>query len=238
MPYTYDYPRPAVTVDCVIFGYQPADVLRVLLIQRAGAPYQGDWALPGGFVEMGEALEQAALRELEEETGIQDVFIEQLYTFGHPDRDPRGRVISVVYYALVNLLDHPVRAASDAKKAEWFAIKHLPNLAFDHSQILDVALDRLRAKLRYQPLGFELLPEQFTLGQLQQLYESILGVEALNKRNFRTRILRMGVLEEVGKQQNVAHRPATLYRFNRPAYEQLLKERQQDLLKRGLDFEI
>jgi len=239
MPYTYDYPRPAVTVDCVIFGLEKNSRLKVLLIQRNNPPYREYWALPGGFVDMDEKLQDAALRELEEETGVTDVFIEQLYTFGHPQRDPRGRVISVAYYALVNLEEHPVRADSDARHVQWFDLKTLPPLAFDHAQILEVAIKRLRAKVRYQPIGFELLPEKFTLSQLQKLYETILGMEgAMNKRNFRTRILKVGGLEEVGKQEGVAHRPAKLYRFNKEKYEQLARERYEDLIKRGVDFDI
>ena len=128
MPYTYDYPRPSVTVDCVIFGLDNVQQLKVLLIQRKLEPYQGDWALPGGFVDMKETLEEAALRELEEETGVRDVFIEQLYTFGHPDRDPRGRVISVAYFALVNLGLHEIKAASDANQAAWFEVNEIPKL--------------------------------------------------------------------------------------------------------------
>jgi len=238
MPYTYEYPRPSLTVDCVIFGLDESHQLKVLLIERKHDPFAGQWALPGGFVDMDEPLETAALRELEEETGMKEVFIEQLYTFGAPDRDPRGRVVSVAYYALVNLSEHPVKAASDARKVEWFYLDGLPALAFDHARILRAAVDRLRAKVRYQPIGFELLPESFTLSQLQQLYETILGVEELNKRNFRTRILKMGVLEEVGRQEGVAHRPAKLYRFNKEKYEQLAREKYDDLLRRGLDFEI
>ncbi len=239
MAYTYDHPRPALTVDCVIFGLDESSKLKVLLIQRGHEPFQGYWALPGGFVEMQETLEQAALRELEEETGVTNVFIEQLYTFGEPNRDPRGRVVSVAHFALVNLAEHPVRAASDAKNVQWFEIEDLPKLAFDHEQILQVAINRLQTKVRYQPIGFELLPEKFTLTQLQNLYEAILGVkEPLNKRNFRTRILKMGVLKEVGKQEGVAHRPAKLYSFDKEKYEQLARERLEDLIKRGVDFEI
>jgi len=238
MPYTYDYPRPALTVDCVIFGLDESHQLKVLLIQRKHPPFESAWALPGGFVHMEEDLEAAALRELEEETGVRDVFIEQLYTFGKPGRDPRGRVVSVAYFALVNLSEHPVQAASDARNVQWFPNDDLPELAFDHDHIMEVAINRLRAKVRYQPIGFELLPEQFTLPQLQQLYETILGVEKLNKRNFRTRILRMGILKEVGRQEGVAHRPAKLYAFDKEKYEQLVREKHADLLKRGVDFEI
>jgi len=238
MPYTYEYPRPALTVDCVIFGLDEGSKLKILLIQRALEPFKGAWALPGGFVDMEEDLEAAALRELEEETGVRDVFIEQLYSFGQPGRDPRGRVVSVAYYALVNLAQHPVEASSDADHVEWFELDQLPKLAFDHDQIVDVATNRLRGKVRYQPIGFELLPEQFTLSQLQKLHETILGVKELNKRNFRKRILDMGILEEVGKQQGVAHRPAILYSFNKLKYEQLVEERYENLIKRGVDFEV
>ena len=238
MPYTYEYPRPALTVDCIIFGLDASNDLKVLLIERGYEPFKGSWALPGGFVDMEEDLEAAALRELEEETGVKDVYIEQLFTFGNPSRDPRGRVVSVAYYALVNLTQHPVKASSDARNVEWYSINEIPNLAFDHKEIFQTALARLRAKVRYQPIGFELLPEQFTLSQLQKLYETILGVAELNKRNFRTRIQKMGVLKEVGIQKGVAHRPAKLYSFDKAKYEQLAKERYQDLLRRGLDFEI
>mgnify|MGYP000862197900 CR=1 FL=1 len=238
MPYTYDYPRPSVTVDCVIFGFDASSSLKVLLVQRANDPFKNKWALPGGFVDLDENLEQAALRELEEETGLKDIFIEQLYTFGDLDRDPRGRVISIAYFALVNLSDHFIKASSDAKNAEWFELNNIPSLAFDHDTILKIAIHRLRAKVRYKPIGFELLPEHFPLSQLQSLYETVLGVEKLNKRNFRTRILNMGVLREVGKQENVAHRPAILYSFDNKKYQQLARERYDYLIKRGMDFEI
>lgn len=239
MPYTYDYPRPSVTVDCVIFGLDAQQKVNVLLIQRKHDPFAGQWAMPGGFVDMDEDLETAALRELEEETGVRDLFIEQLFTFGAPDRDPRGRVISVAYYALVNLEHHPIEAASDARQVQWFPVNDVPELAFDHAHIFRVALERLRAKVRYQPIGFELLPPTFTLTQLQNLYENILGIDSgLNKRNFRTRILKMGVLQEVGVQEGVAHRPARLYRFDRRKYEELEKSKYEDLIRRGLDFDI
>lgn len=239
MPYCYDYPRPGLTVDCIIFGLDESNKLKVLLIERGHEPFIGQWALPGGFVDMNEDLERAALRELEEETGVKDVFIEQLFTFGTPNRDPRGRVVSVAYFALVNLSEHPVKPSSDARNVHWFEIDSLPTLAFDHEEIMEVAINRLRAKVRYQPIGFELLPEHFTLTQLQQLYETILGVkDTLNKRNFRTRILNMNVLREVGKQEGVAHRPAKLYCFDKMKYEELVKARYEDLIKRGVDFEI
>ena len=229
MPYTYTYPRPALTVDCVVFGLADTE-LKVLLIERSLPPFQGCWALPGGFVELEESLEASALRELQEETGIKQVFLEQLYTFGAVDRDPRERVVSVAYYALVNLSEHPVQAASDARRAEWFAVATIPALAFDHDQVLAQALARLKGKVRYEPIGFELLPKKFTLTQLQNLYEMILGL-ALDKRNFRKRILSMDLLialEEM--QKDVSHRAARLYQFDEPKY-QLLKQK-------GFNFEL
>ncbi len=235
---TYKHPRPSVTVDVVVFGYDGGPDLKLLLVERGGEPFRGQWALPGGFVDVDEDLETSALRELEEETGVKDLFVEQLYTYGAPGRDPRGRVISVAHFALVNLTDHPAVASSDAARAEWFALHALPELAFDHARIIERATARLRAKVRYEPIGFELLPEEFTLAQLQALYETVLGVPPFNKRNFRTRILRTGILEEVGRQVNVAHRPATLYRFNQQTYRQLVEQRDSGVLRRALDFEI
>ena len=238
MPYTYPYPRPALTVDCVIFGLDSTKQLKVLLIERGMDPFSGSWAFPGGFVEMEEDLKTAALRELAEETGLRDIFIEQLYTFGAPGRDPRGRVVSVAYWGLIPLTAYPIRSASDAKQVQWFSIEQLPELAFDHQQIFDLALRRLRNKIRYQPILFELFTNPFTLSQLQGIYETILGIPQLNKRNFRTRILKMEVLEEVGSQQGVAHRPAKLYRFNQEKYKAQVREKQDDLIRRGLDFDI
>src|SRR6187455_424752 len=190
MPHTYQYPRAALTVDCVVFGLDDSE-LKVLLIERALEPFKGKWALPGGFVRVDETLDDAARRELEEEAGLKDVFLEQLYTFGEVKRDPRERVVSVAYYALVNLPEQAVKGATDARDAAWFAVSDLPTLAFDHEKILAVALERLKGKVRYQPIGFELLPPKFTLSQLQRLYEALLGVE-MDKRNFRKKILSMG----------------------------------------------
>ncbi|MBB4079863.1 8-oxo-dGTP diphosphatase [Lewinella aquimaris] len=235
---TYSHPRPSVTVDVVVFGYDGGRDLKLLLIQRGGEPFKGQWALPGGFVDMEEDLEASALRELEEETGVKDLFVEQLYTFGAPGRDPRGRVISVAYFALVNLTDHPAVAASDAARVEWFKLHELPELAFDHAEIIELATSRLRAKVRYQPIGFELLPREFTLAELQALYETVLGVPQFNKRNFRTRIMKTGILQEVGRQENVAHRPAVLYSFNEETYHRLVQQRDSAVLRRALDFEI
>ncbi len=229
MDFTYKHPHPAVTVDGVVFGFDDAD-LKLLLVRRKIHPFKGEWALPGGFVRINESLEEAARRELAGETSIGDLFLEQLFTFGAPKRDPRERVISVAYYALVKLTEYSVKAASDAEAVAWFPVAELPKLAFDHEDIVDIGLKRLKAKVRYEPIGFELLPEKFTLGELQRLYETVLE-RALDKRNFRKRILGMEFLEPLDEyQQDVAHRAAQYYRFNRQRYE-LLK-------KRGFNFEL
>lgn len=220
--HTYEFPRPAVTVDCVIFGLGAGD-LKVLLIRRGLAPYRGRWALPGGFVRMDETLEQAARRELGEEAGVKKIFLEQLYTFGALKRDPRGRVLSVAYMALVDPAAHPPVADTDAAEARWFGLDDLPPLAFDHDEILALARERLRGQVAYRPVGFELLPRKFTLTQLQTLYETILQ-RPLDKRNFRRRILGMDFLEDTGTQTEGAHRPARLYRFNRTKYRRLERE--------------
>lgn len=225
----YRYPRAALTVDCVVFGLAELD-LKVLLIQRDEAPFEGDWALPGGFVHADETLEAAARRELQEETGLEKVFLEQLFTFGDLQRDPRERVVTVAYYALVRLCNHQVKADTDAREAAWFAVDNLPKLAFDHERILATAHQRLQGKLRYQPIGFELLPRKFTLTQLQQLYEIVLA-RSLDKRNFRKKILGMEILNELDEfQTDVAHRAARLYRFNKQQYRQLEKQ--------GFNFEL
>lgn len=228
---SYEYPRPALTVDCVVFGFDAHDAdLQVMLIRRSLEPFKGDWALPGGFVHVDETLDDAALRELREETGITDLYLEQLYTFGALERDPRERVVSVAYYALVNMVDHAVHAATDADDAAWFPLDALPALAFDHDEIFRVAHARLRGQVRYKPIGFELLPPRFTLTQLQHVYEAILG-QRLDKRNFRRKVQKTGLVVETGAVQNdVAHRAAALYRFDKTRY--------RDLERTGFTFEI
>jgi len=229
MPYTYQYPRPALAVDCIVFGLD-GEELKVLLIERRHEPFAGRWALPGGFVDVGEAPEQAARRELEEETGLKDVFLEQLHTFGEPGRDPREHVVSVAHYALVNVADTRVRADDDARQAGWFPVGRPPALAFDHAKILRMAHDRLQERLRRQPVGRELLPRRFTLSQLQHVYETILG-RKIDKRNFRRRVLRTGLLVETDqRQKEVAHRAARLYRFDARQYRRLARQ--------GFHFEV
>ena len=211
MPHTYTYPHPAVTTDIVIFTIRQSE-LKVLLIKRALEPFQGCWALPGGFVEMDENLEQGARRELEEETGVTGVYLEQLYTFGQPDRDPRERVITVAYYALIPSDKIELRAATDAEGVGWFGIEEVPNLAFDHPTILHMAKQRLVAKLDYSTIAFQFMPVEFTLSELQQVHETILS-EPIDKRNFRKRILALNVIEETSKEKREGpHRPAKLYR--------------------------
>ncbi|HVE43254.1 MAG TPA: NUDIX domain-containing protein [Planctomycetota bacterium] len=199
-----------VAVDLVIFTVRDG-ALQVLLIERGIAPFKGQWALPGGFVLERETLEEAARRELEEETGLREVYLEQLFTFGDPERDPRGRIISVAYYALTP--PAPLRASTDAANAAWHPAARPPKLAFDHAKILRSGLERLRAKLGYSTVGFELLPRQFTLTELQTLYEAILE-RPLDKRNFRKKILSLGLLKSEGRTRAAgAHRPARLYAF-------------------------
>jgi ADP-ribose pyrophosphatase YjhB (NUDIX family) len=229
MTHSYQYPRAALTVDCVVFGFDEGE-LKLLLIERGVEPFKGRWALPGGFVRVNETLDEAARRELVEEAGLKNVFLEQLYTFGEVERDPRERVVSVAYYALVKLSDHRAKAATDAANAQWFPVSKLPKLAFDHAEILRAALARLQGKVRYQPIGFELLPEKFTLSQLQHLYEAVLETE-LDKRNLRKKVLSFGLLVPLEETQMVGrHRPAQLFRFDQKRYEQLRK--------RGFHFEI
>jgi 8-oxo-dGTP diphosphatase len=207
-------------VDCVVFGLDP-DGLKVMLIQRDLDPYQGQWALPGGFVRLDETLEEAARRELEEETGVDKVYLEQLRAFSSIDRDPRERVVSVAFAALVKLADHRVKAATDARDAAWFAVSELPTLAFDHEAIVELAVGELQRRARREPIGLELLPPKFTLTQLQRLYEIVLE-ESLDKRNFRKKVLASGLLVELAEvEKDVAHRAARLYRFDRRRYERL-----------------
>lgn len=228
------HPRPALTVDIVVFGFDERDrTLDVLLIKRKNDPFKGFFALPGGFVEEEESLSQAAIRELKEETGLRVSYLEQLYTFGQPKRDPRGWSVTVAYFGLVRSQNHLVTAGDDAAEACWrdahATLGEMP-LAFDHSIILLAAHERLRNKIRYSPIGFDLLPDTFTIAQLLALYQAILGPEhEIDKRNFYRKALALGVLEDVGETTGPG-KPSRLYRFDRKAYERLTK--------RGINFEI
>lgn len=214
-PHCYRFAHPAVTTDIVIFTIRDA-ALNVLLIQRKGEPYRGAWALPGGFVNESEALDDCAKRELEEETGLSNVYLEQLYTFGAPERDPRERVISVAYYALIPSDRVQIRAATDAAAVAWQRFDALPPLAFDHAEIVAAAHQRLVAKLGYSTIAFQFMPEKFTLGQLQAVYETI-SAETIDKRNFRKWVLGLGRIEATGEERRDGqHRPAKLYRQRFP----------------------
>lgn len=223
MSFTYRYARPALTVDCVVFGFDEG-ALKILLIRRGIEPFKDRWALPGGFVNPDEALDDAARRELMEETGLREIYLEQLYTFGAVERDPRERVVSVAWFALVRRTDHVPVGGTDAAEAQWFEMGAVPSLAFDHKQILAMAVERLRGKIRWQPVGFELLPTKFTLSQLQALYEAILGRD-LDKRNFRKKLLALDFLIALDETTTAAsRRPAQLFRFDRRKYNKLTRQ--------------
>ncbi len=221
-----------VTVDAIVFGYSKNDGVSVLLIKRKYPPFKDSWAIPGGFILENESLEEAVKRELQEETGIKVNYLEQLYTFGDPERDPRQRIISIAYFALVkSSLFQQLKATTDAEEAQWFSINKLPTLAFDHKEILQVAIDRVRAKIRYQPIGFELLDKKFPFADLEKLYANLLD-RPIDRRNFTKKIMSFGMLEDTGEiaAGTGAGRPGKVYRFNAARYNQLLKE--------GIYFEI
>ena len=216
--YTYKYPHPSVTTDCVIFGFD-GNKLRVLLIERGIEPYKGKWALPGGFLKTDESAEEGALRELQEETGLTGAYIRQFHAFTAPDRDPRERVITIAYYALVRLQD--VQSGDDAAKAQWISLDEMPALAFDHDQILRMAERSLRKQIHFEPVGFELLPEKFTMKALQQLYEAILNVK-FDRRNFYSKMLHLGLLNQLDeKVKEPGKKDAILYTFNPQMYEEM-----------------
>lgn len=216
--YSYKYPRPAVTADCVIFGFDGVNI-KVLLIQRGLEPFKGAWALPGGFLNMNETIEECAKRELEEETGLKAASVEQFHTFTDVKRDPRERVITVAHLALVRMAD--VKGGDDAANARWFALTDIPSLAFDHDYILRMAVARLRERICFRPVGFDLLPDVFTMTELQNLYEAILEVK-FDRRNFYNKILKLGILSEAEpRPENASRRMPTKYRFNADKYAEL-----------------
>ena len=219
--FCYRYPHPAVTTDCVIFGFD-GERLQVLLIERGIEPYKGRWAFPGGFLKMDETAEEGALRELKEETGLENAYIQQLHTFSDPNRDPRERVITIAYYALVRIQE--VKGGDDAAAARWFPLDEIPPLAFDHDYILRMATQRLREQIHFQPIGFELLPEKFTIKELQSLYEAILGIN-FDRRNFSKKMLHLEILTELDETVwPTPKREAKLYKFNSEKYEELKRK--------------
>lgn len=229
MPNFNSFFKSAFTVDNVIFGFDEGD-LKVLLIKRGEEPYEAEWALPGYFVYPNEDLEAAAKRVLEELTGLKNVFLEQVETFGRPDRHPFGRVITIAYYSLIKISYYHIQPASIAQKAKWHSVSKIQSLAFDHKEILDSCFKRLKKTVKNRPVGFELLPRKFTLTELQHLYEAILETD-LDKRNFRKKILSMDLLIDLNEvQAGVAHRPARLYQFDREKYNKFLAE--------GFTFEV
>ncbi len=225
-------PQVKVAVDAIVFGYSNNEGVSVLLIKRKYPPFKNSWAIPGGFILEDESLEEAVQRELLEETGIKVNYLEQLYSFGEPKRDPRQRIISIAYFALVkSSLFQQLKASTDAEEAQWFSINKLPQLAFDHKQILHVAIERVRAKIRYQPIGFELLDKKFPFADLEKLYVALLD-RGIDRRNFTKKILSLGLLEDTGElaPPSGAGRPSKIYQFNKKRYQQLLKE--------GMHFEV
>lgn len=217
------------SIDCVVFGFEN-NRLEVLLVKRKINPEKGSWALPGGFVLKTETLDQAAVRILEETSNVKNIYLEQVHTFSKIDRFPLRRVISVAYFALINPEKHYLKPGTETTDVNWFNINDSLNLPFDHQEILVKSLNLLRQKVRYKPIGFELLPEKFSLTQLQNLYECILG-ENLDKRNFRKRIMALKMLTQLNDfQKGVSHRAARLYRFNSKAYN--------DLKNKGFTFQL
>lgn len=219
----------SLTVDAVVFGYEEGEI-SVLLIKRKYKPFKGEWAIPGGYVLNDESLETAVERELYEETGIKINYLEQLYTFGKPNRDPRGRVVSVAYFGLVRPNAFKILASTDAEQVQWFHINDLPKLSFDHKDILETAIKRLQAKITYEPIGFELLDKKFPFSDLEKLYTTLLGRD-IDRRNFRKKITGLNVLDELKEKiSKGSGRPAKLFQFNQKRYFQLKKE--------GIIFEI
>lgn len=222
--FTYQYAHPAVTTDCVIFGYDIKEGLSVLLVERGIEPFKGCWAFPGGFLQLDpdagpvdKNAEACARRELKEETGLETAYLEEFGCFSDVDRDPRERVITIAHYALVK--KEQVKGGDDAAQAQWFAIKKVPPLAFDHDRILRVALSKLKESLHFKPVGFELLPEVFTMPQLQDLYEAILEIK-FDRRNFASKMLHVGILDEVGNRpKNAGPRIPFQFSFNKDKYD-------------------
>lgn len=221
--FCYKYPHPAVTVDGVVFGFDGVG-LNILLVQRGIEPYKDKWAFPGGFMHIDETAKTAVQRELKEETGLDNIYVEQLGVFSEVNRDPRERVVTIAFYALLRQSHYQLSAGDDAADARWFSVDNIPPLAFDHDRIFRVALERLRRNLHFEPVGFRLLDEKFTMSQLQTIYESILGVH-LDRRNFSRKMLALGCLKPLGERlTGGAHRAPELYTFDKEAYDKLKKK--------------
>ncbi len=219
----------SITIDCVVFGFKNAN-LEVLLIKHARGIRKGEWGLPGGWIKKEEGIDKAANRLLQELTGLENIFLEQLKAFGNPDRFPMGRIITIGYYALINREKYNVKAGFTASEAQWFKVSDTPNLIYDHDEILQYSLQQLQRRVRQAPIGFNLLPEKFTLLQLMQLYEAILGIE-MDKPNFRRKFLRMKLLVDLNeKEKDVSHRAAKLYSFDNQVYKKLTEK--------GFNFEF
>lgn len=221
--YTYKYPHPAVTTDCIVFGFDGTK-LNLLLINRGIEPYKGSWALPSGFMKIDETAEQGALRELQEETGVKDIYIEQMQAFTAVDRDPRERVMTIAFMAFVRQEKYEVIAGDDAAKAQWFPVKSLPQLAFDHKEIITLALDKLRWKMTYEPLAFRLLNKTFTISQLQTIYEVVFD-KRFDRRNFHKKLTSLGYIIPTEEQQKTICRPSTLYTFDERKYREVAENR-------------
>ena len=219
LKYHYKYPHPSVTTDCVVFGYDGLR-LNVLLIERGADPFKGHWAFPGGFLNIDESAQQGAKRELFEETGLRDAYIRQFHTFSAVNRDPRERVISIAYYALVRISE--VKGGDDAAKAQWFPLDSVPPLAFDHEMMLRIAIKELRRQIHFEPIGLELLSEKFTMTQLRHLYEAILNKKC-NHRHFSTEMLKTGLLTQLNETKAANNKATSLYKFNREKYNQMTK---------------
>ena len=226
---SHNHFKAAVTVDNVIFGFD-GKALKVLLIYRGAEPYKDRWALPGDFVPLDENLNQSAIHVLRSLTGLDNIYMEQVHAFGDVNRHPFGRVFTIAYYALIKVEDYQVQASSWVEEAAWFPINEIPELPFDHMEILEFAKQQLRNKIRTQPIGFELLPKHFTLTQIQELYEAVLERE-FDTRNFRKKLLSMNLISETGyRQTDVSHRPAMLYKYDTKRYNRFLE--------RGFSFDI
>jgi 8-oxo-dGTP diphosphatase len=211
------------TVDCVVFGYDEG-MLKIALIERKTDPFKGMWAIPGGFMEDNETAEETALRELKEETGMENIFLEQFHTFSSHERDPRGRTITIAFFALINSEKYHLTASADASKAKWWPAYDIPPLAFEQKEMYEVALQGLRIAIKTRPLAFELLPKLFTLTQLQNLYEQVFNIR-IDIRNFRRKVRKMTFISATHqRQEGKQHRPALLYQYDPKLYKEFLKE--------------